>query len=109
MKKYVYAVLAGLMLLSGLAGCSSDEDSDTPVKPVLTDHGVLEVPGKPGYQLRYYSRKVNGRTHHIYILEKDGAPVAGADLNTTSDKDPLTITSDVAAPAAASESSGSQR
>lgn len=108
MKNLVYALLAGLALFSTLAGCSSQGATDSQDKPVLTDHGVLDVPGKPGYQLRHYSRKHNGRTHHIYVMEKQGVPVAGVDLNTTSSKDPLTVTSEVAVPPEVSQSFGSQ-
>lgn len=60
---------------------SVDDAKRSPGIQAIVDKGRADIPGMPGYQLHYMvSVRVGYWPHNIYIVEKNGKPVSGADV-----------------------------
>lgn len=89
-----------LILLLLLAAC---DDRDYHAESVqrarkteqqtLVDNGIVPIPDRPGYALHHYQNVIGDccGNHHVYVLEKDGVPVAGADTTYRSGKTTQTV------------------
>jgi hypothetical protein len=80
-----------------LGGC----DNAGPLPEARTsDLGAVDVPGRPGYTLHGYTiTRQNLQPHYVYVLEKDGEPMAGTDTSYISGKSQTTTSLVLEAPA----------
>jgi hypothetical protein len=79
-----------------LSGCDAGPLPGAPT----SDLGAVNVPGKPGYTLHGYSiERQNLQPHYVYVLEKDGEPVAGTDTSYMNGKTQATTSLVLEAPA----------
>lgn len=93
----IFAIACAVLL----AGCGFRDKND--IKTVeeavggVIDAGAVDLPNRPGYKLRSYVvlRPKMGQ-HFVYVIEKDGTPVAGAQTTTSTGQHQDTVSSDVA-------------
>lgn len=84
-----------------LTGCGfKDKDAINSVDDTIggvVDAGAVDLPNRPGYKLRSYVvlRPMRGQ-HFVYVIEKDGLPVAGAQTDQSKGQHQTAVSSEVA-------------
>lgn len=94
------ALCVGSLLTLSISGCGKADPST--VRPVsrtigsVVDAGSVALPNRPGYRLRHYEVLREFRvSHYLYVIEKDGVPVAGVDNQYQSGKTKDTVSTAV--------------
>jgi hypothetical protein len=100
-RKHIMKVINTLLVLFAVSLLTACDPG--PLSAAQTaDLGTTDIPGKTGYAFHGYTIKMqNGTIHYVYVVEKDGTPVAGTTASYAAGKATETTSTLVDAPSPA--------